>query len=210
MMNEFLGDAHMNVDLNARTLSGGGRFFNGVTSLGSFSHLSQTWLWIWDNPNFDWAHPAVAPVRAIYDVGRQRGITELVTGHLDFSGFPNPHQAATTLAIASGTVLGGHGVWSCRINEGKGSAYVHLEDAQIPQAHFDPITTPRLLMTAAEVWPHHHRDIVSGFLQHHQFVITMTSQAMTGRGPDGMRLTVQFDQHGRISAATMDMSGGAS
>src|SRR5262249_38049814 len=157
----------------------------GVTGLGSFSHLSRTWLWMWANPDFDWEHPAVAPVRLIYLFGERQGIPELTTGHLDLSGFANPHGAATTLAIASAYILGGHGIWSCRFNEGKGSTYVHIDDPQVPVARFDPATTSDLLMRAAQVWPGEQRGVVRGLFRHFNMTTSETPDQIAGRHASG-------------------------
>jgi len=198
-LNEFLGSERRAADLDSRTLRSDGLVLGGVTSLGSFSHLSQTWLWTWANPNFDWDHPAVAPVRAIHDYGVQHGIPELTTGHLDLSGFPNPHQAASTMAIAAAHLLGGNGIWSCAINEGKGAAYIHLDDPQLPVAAFDPGAAPRLIMTALQVFPGDHRRVVRGYLESHGARYEETPEGITGGLPGGGSITVAFDSEGRIA-----------
>jgi hypothetical protein len=199
-LNGHLGAASHEVDLNARTLAGEGNIYGGVTSLGSFSHLSRTWLWSWDNPHFGWEHPAVEPARMIYMFGKRNGIPELTTGHLDLSGFPNPHQAASTMTIAAAYVLGGNGVWSCRINDGKGSAYVHLDDPQLPVAGFDPLATSRLLMTAVEVFPADHRRVVRGYFERFELPYEENEDAIRGREPDGGQVVVAFTDRGLIKA----------
>jgi Family of unknown function (DUF6882) len=204
LINEFLGTHHRNLDLSARTLTGNGLVLSGVTGLGSFSHLSQTWLWMWENPAFDWEHPAVSPVRTIYQFGERQGIPELTTGHLDLSGFANPHGAATTLAIASAYVLGGQGIWSCRINDGKGSTYVHIDDPQVPVAWFDPATAPDLLMRAAQVWPSEQRAVVRGMFRHFNIASRETPERIAGRHPGGAVLIADFDPAGNITAVSGD------
>lgn len=199
VLNEFLGRTVRTFDLRARTLTGGGQLFGGVTSMGSFSHLSQTWLWSWANPNFSWDDPAVAPLRKLYDYGEQHGIVELTTGHIDFSGFPNPHQAATTLALGAAFLLGGNGCWTCGINDGKGAAYIHLDDPQLPAAPYDPIATPRLLMTAAEVFPANPRLVVQGYVAHYGTTYKESQNVIESDMVDGGELAVRFDEHGRMT-----------
>jgi hypothetical protein len=205
-LNAFLGTEYRTADLESRTLRSDGLEIGGVTSLGSFSHLSQTWLWTWANPNFGWDHPAVAPVRAVHDYGVRHDIPELTTGHLDLGGFPDPHQAATTMAIAAGHVLGGNGIWSCAINEGKGAAYVHLDDPQLPSAAFDPNTAPRLLMTAVQVFPDDHRRVVRGYFDRHGAPYEETPETITGGPPGGGSITVAFDAEGRVEQLTAALS----
>lgn len=150
MLNEVLGDGDVRFDIDERTLTTGGRTYHGITFLGSFSHLDQTWLWAWDNEHFRDDLSAIEPLRAVREYGRRHDIAELTIGRLDLSGFPNPHQAATTMVIAAAALLGGNGVHSCRINDEKGSAYFHLDDPQLPVAAYDPLSASRLLMTAVE------------------------------------------------------------
>jgi hypothetical protein len=204
LLNAFLGSESRNLDLRGRTLSGNGLTLGGVTGLGSFSHVSQSWLWLWENPGFDWDHPAVAPLRAVYRFGTRERIPELTTGHLDLSGFPNPHWAATLLAIASAYVLGGRGIWSCRFNEGRGSAYVTIDDSQVPVARFDPATAPALLTRVARVWPTEQRAVVRGLFQHYGMACTETLERIGGRHADGTTLTASFDLTGVITG----ISGG--
>ncbi|MFC4911219.1 DUF6882 domain-containing protein [Actinomadura gamaensis] len=200
VLNAFLGDAERQFDLRARTLSGAGTVLGGVTSMGSFSHLSQTWLWSWANPAFSWDDPFVAPLRAVYDLGAHYEIVEFTTGHIDFSGFPNPAQAATTMVLGAADILGGNGCWSCRINDGKGSAYIHLDDPQIPPATYSHIASARLLMTAAEVFPANPKLIVQGYIARYGTRYKEGPNVVAGDMVDGSELVVRFDEHGRIAA----------
>jgi hypothetical protein len=207
LLNTFLGDESRHLDLRGRTLGGGGLTLSGVTGLGSFSHVSQSWLWLWDNPGFGWDHPAVTPLRMVYRFGAQQHIPELATGHLDLSAFPNPHWAATLLAIASSYVLGGRGIWSCRFNDGKGSVYVSIHDPQVPVARFDPATAPELLSRVARVWPAHQRAVVRGLFRHYKMACTETPERTDGRHADGTVLTAGFDPTGMITGISGGRAG---
>ena len=208
VLGRALGNGYTSFDLDERTLSTGGRTYRGMTFLGSYSHVSRTWKWSWDNPHFDQDSPAIVPARAIRDFGEREDIPELVSGGLDLSGFPNPHQAATTLAIAAGGVLGGNGVHSCRVNDGKGSFYFHLDDPSLPAAGFDPITAPRVLLTAAEVFPADPRRVVVGFLEGHGFRIRQSADVVDGTLPDGPQVTVAFTPEGYIKAMSVHHGNG--
>ncbi|WP_067811314.1 tetratricopeptide repeat protein [Actinomadura kijaniata] len=191
------------IDLDARTLTCDGRAYGGVTLLGSFSHLSRTWLWSWANEAFAAGHPAVVPLRAVREHGEEHGIAELAAGHQDLSGFPDPHQAATSIAITSGMLLGGNGVVSYGINDGRGTAYVHLDDPALPAAAFDRLRAPRLLMTAAGLFPGEARRVVRGFLSHHGFRIRESAEVIDGRSGAGDQVTVGFTGDGLIKAMTV-------
>ncbi|MEC3920551.1 tetratricopeptide repeat protein [Nocardia sp. CDC160] len=205
LLNEFLGDDYVHYDLDARTFEVGENTYGGVTFLGSFSNLDQSWLWSWNNSHFDPAAPALAAVERIREYGAQQGIPEFICGRLDMSNFPNPKQAATIMAIAAASLLGGNGVNSVGINNGKGSTYVHLDDPRLPADEYDPIAAPRLLMTAAEVFPADHALIVRGLLTHYgPSLLQMSQEAIIGELPGGHRLAVEFTERGLIKAISSD------
>ncbi|MGI5420780.1 tetratricopeptide repeat protein [Actinomadura luteofluorescens] len=202
LLNEAVGEVHIAFDVDARTLTAGGRTFHGMTFLGSFSHLSDTWLWAWANPHFGESVPAVAPLAAVREHGERHAVPELAAGRLDLSGFPEPHQAATTMAIAAAALLGGGGVQSCRVNDGKGSFYFHVDDPALPKPEFDPLSATRLMMTAAEVFPTEQRRVVSGYLAHHGCRIRESEEVVEGISPQGGQVTVAFTPDGLIKATS--------
>ncbi|MGI5233123.1 SEL1-like repeat protein [Actinoallomurus sp. CA-142502] len=204
VLNAALEGDHVDFNVDERTLTTGGRTYHGVTLLGSFSHLDQSWLWSWANQHYGDDHPAIAPLEAIREYGRDHDIPELTVGRLELSGFPQPHQAATTMAIAAGALLGGNGVHSVGINEGKGSAYFHIDDPQLPAAGYDPLAAPRLLMTAVEVFPSDPRRVVRGFIAHYGAGIAEGPDVIQGRFPDGRNLTVGFTEEGLIKAISAE------
>lgn len=207
VLSEALGDGHVHVDIDERTMTTGGRTYHGLTLLGSFSHLDRSWLWAWANENYRADHPAVEPLRAVREYGRRHDIPELTIGRLDLSGFPDPHQAATTMAIAAAALLGGNGVRSCRINGGRGSAYVHLDDPRLPVAAYDPLSAARVLMTAIGAFPADHRRVVRGFIAHYGSGIAEGPDVIEGRFPGGHRLTVGFTPDGLVDAVTSEPAG---
>ncbi|MGW5194952.1 DUF6882 domain-containing protein [Kribbella sp. NPDC004138] len=198
LFNDVVGPDSLEADLDARTLSSERGVLGGISLLGSFSELDRTWLWGWANPGFGPDAPAVAPTLAIREFGERHGISEFTTDSPDLGGFEQPAQAAITLAIAAGSVLGGRGVWSTAINEGRGHVYLHVADEQLPRADFDAIATPRLLMTAVSVFPADHRQVVRGYLQHFGLRYDESAEAIRGTAPDGGPVVVEFDDLGRI------------
>ncbi|NDU76541.1 tetratricopeptide repeat protein [Actinomadura sp. DSM 109109] len=202
LLNEVVGDAYIAFDVDARTLTAGDRTFHGMTFLGSFSHLSDTWLWAWANPHYGEKVPAVAPLAAVREHGERHAVPELSAGRLDLSGFPSPHQAATTMAIAAAALLGGGGVQSCRVNDGKGSFYFHVDGPALPEPEFDPLSATRLMMTAAEVFPTEQRRVVRGFFAHHGCRIRESGDVIEGVSPQGGQVTVAFTPDGLIKATS--------
>ncbi|WUJ69995.1 hypothetical protein OG809_33470 [Kribbella soli] len=204
LFNEVVGPGSLHADLDARTLTGEGTALGGVSLLGSFSHQDSTWLWGWANPGFGPDAPAVAPTDAIRQFGGRHGIDEFTTGSLDLSGFPQPAQAAITLAITAGAVLGGRGVWSTAINDGRGQVYLHVADERLPLAGFDAIATPRLLMTAVSVFPSDHRQVVRGYFQHFGLPYDEGPDAIRGTAPNGSAVVATFDDLGRIGNVSVE------
>ncbi|GLY89226.1 SEL1-like repeat protein [Actinoallomurus iriomotensis] len=204
VLNAALEGDHVNFNVDERTLTTGGRTYHGVTLLGSFSHLDQSWLWSWANQHYGDDHPAIAPLEAVREYGRDHDIPELTVGRLELSGFPQPHQAATTMAIAAGALLGGNGVHSVGINDGKGSAYFHIDDPQLPVAGYDPLAAPRLVMTAVEVFPSDPRRVVRGFVAHYGAGIAEGPDVIQGSFPDGRKLTVGFTEEGLVKAISAE------
>ncbi|TDU84031.1 hypothetical protein EV138_6500 [Kribbella voronezhensis] len=204
LFNATLGPSNRWADLEARTLTGPDGVLDGVSLLGSFSHVTGTWLWGWANPSFEQTDRAIAPTLRIREFGTQYGIIEFTTGEPDLSKFPAPHQAATTLAIAAGVVLGGHGTWSTAINDGQGAVYLHVDDSKLPTAGFDPIATPRLLLAAVGAFPADHRRVVRGYFKHFNIQYADTPDAISGQGPDGSTITATFDSRGRLERTTVE------
>ena len=204
VLNKALGDGYVDFDLAARTMTTGGTTYQGVTLLGSFSHESRSWLWAWANKHYRDDDPALASLSTIRAYGREHDIPELTVGYLDLSRFPNPHQAATTMAIAAATVLGGNGVHSCRINDGRGSVYLHVDDPRLPADAYDPLSAPRVVMTATEVFPADHRRVVRGLIAHYGAGLAEGPDVIQGRFDDGRKLTVGFTEAGLIQAITAE------
>jgi hypothetical protein len=199
VFNDAVGPDSLYADLETRTLTGDRGVINGVSFLGSFSHLDNTWLWGWANPAFGPEAPAVAPTLPIRDFGAEHRISEFTTESPDLSEFPDPPQAAITLAITAGTVLGGRGVWSTAINEGRGHVYLHIGDDHLPQADFSAFATPRLLSTAVSVFPSDHRRVVQGYVQHFGMRYDAGPDAIRATAPGGSLLVVTFDDQNRIA-----------
>ena len=197
------GSGKWAVGPGAGSMSGNGLTVSPVTCLGSFSKLSDTWMWMWDDPDFGWADPATAPLRMIYEVGEQLDIAEFTTGGFSLAEFADPGQAATTLAVAAGRVLGGRGVWGCGIDDGDGVAFVHLGDESLPAAEFSPISAPRLLLQAVVAFPADPRSVVLGFAEHYRLKLELDPERIVLYGDCGS-VTIDFDDRGRIVRCESD------
>lgn len=168
-----------------------GRTLRGLTVLGSFSNVSQTWLWAWDNPSWDQDLPALAELRTIRNFGKRHQIPELLKGHLDFSKFNHPTGGAFTMALSAAPLIGAKGVSFVTVNEGKGRLVLAIDDPDVPTVGFDRLAAPRLLMRAAEVWPQEQRRVVRGFMERHGFEISESPAVIVVESADGHRVTIR-------------------
>jgi TPR repeat protein len=191
-------------DIDARTWTSSAGTYQGLTSLGSFSYLSRTWLWAWANKHFAADHPAILPTAAIRAYGEEHDIPELSAGELELSGFPNPKQAATSIALAAATLLGGNGIGACSIDDGKGVAYFHIDDPALPTPQYDPLSAPGLVMAATEAFPAHHEWVVRGYVKRFGTRIQIGPQVISGEFPGGHRLTVGFTENGLVKAISSE------
>ncbi|MFE3190939.1 tetratricopeptide repeat protein [Nocardia sp. NPDC059240] len=209
LLNDALGDDYLHYDLKTRTLTAGDTGYGGLTVLGSFSNLDRSWLWSWANPHLDHSLPALERTAEIRKYGARNGIPELMAGRLDLSNFPNPKQAAATMVIAAATLLGGNGVKAVGINDGAGVTYLHVDDPRLPADEYEPLRMPRLIMTAAEVFPAADpRLIVEGLLTNYgPSRMQIGPNAMIGHLPEGHRLAVEFTDDGLINAISSEPAG---
>ncbi|MFC4055784.1 tetratricopeptide repeat protein [Actinomadura syzygii] len=191
VFNDAFAQNHIEWDPEAATVTLDGRTLRGLTVLGSFSNLSQSWLWAWDNPSWDQDLPALAELRTIRGFGERHQLPELVKGHLDFSRFNHPAEGASTMALSAAALIGAKGVSLVTVNGGKGRLVLAVDDPGIPTATFDPLAVPRLLTHAAEVWPEEQHRVVRGFMERHGFEVSESPAVIVVESADGHRVTVR-------------------
>ncbi|MBE1535311.1 DUF6882 domain-containing protein [Actinomadura algeriensis] len=192
---EFLPREDWSADLTARAYTSGGVTVR-VSLLGSYAVHERTWLWGWANPQFGEAHPAVVPTRIIRAVGERLGITEFTTPEVDLSWYEGPAgHGGELIAMAAGGVLRGSGYIGAGYDGG--SAYLHVDDPQVPAPSFDPVPAPRLLTDAASLFPHEPRLTLAGFLSEHRVGYRQSDMETEVMAP-GARARVVFDGLGRF------------
>ncbi|TMR04819.1 tetratricopeptide/SEL1-like repeat protein [Actinomadura soli] len=189
--NDVFTMEHIEWDPEEATMTLDGRTLRGLTVLGSFSNLSQIWLWTWDNPSWGQDLPSLAKLRTIREFGERHQIPELIKGHLDFSRFNHPAEGAFTMALSVAPLIGAKGVSFVTVNDGKGRLVLAADDPSLPGARFDRPAVPRLLMRAAEVWPQEQRRVVRGFMERHGFEIAESPAVIVVESADGHRVTVR-------------------
>jgi hypothetical protein len=193
---EFLPREDWSADLAARTYTSGGVTVR-VALLGSYAVQEQTWLWGWANPQFGPDHPAVAPVLSVREMGERLGVPELTTPEVDLSGYEGPAtHGGELIAVAAAGLLGGGGYIGAGY-EG-GSAYLHVDDPQVPRAIWDAISVPRLIINAVTLFPHDPNLTLARFLSHHRVPYRQTPNTTEVRLPGGGSGRAVFDEMGRF------------
>lgn len=193
---EFLPREDWSADLTARTYTSGGATVR-ISLLGSYAVHERTWLWGWANPPFGAAHPAVVPTLLIRTLGERLGVTEFTTPEVDLSWYEGPAgHGGELMAMAAGGVLGGAGYIG--VGYDGGSAYLHVDDPQVPAAPWDPVPLPRLLANAAGLFPREPRLTLAGFLSHHRIAYRQTDMRTEVVLPGGGTAHAAFDGLGRF------------
>ncbi|WP_106398529.1 DUF6882 domain-containing protein [Actinocorallia populi] len=192
----YLPRADWSADLGARTYTSGGVTVR-VGLLGSYAADERTWLWGWANRQFGPDHPAVVPTLAVRELGERLAIPEFTTPELDLSWYRGPaaHGGEPIALVASGALAG-----SGYIGAGYdgGSAYLQVDDPQVPEAAFDPIPVPALLMSAVALFPRDPRLTLTRLLSHHRVPFRQTGAVTEARLPGGGTARAIFDEHGRL------------
>jgi uncharacterized protein DUF6882 len=202
---EFLPREDWNADLTARSYTSGGVRVR-VSLLGSYAVREQTWLWGWANPQFGDDHPAVEPTLVVREAGQRLGIPEFTTPEVDLSWYEGPAgHGGELIAVAAAGVLGGGGYIGAGYDGG--SAYLHVDDPQVPAAGWDPIPVPRLLGNAISLFPRDHRLTLARLLSHHRIPYTENPAAIEARPPGGSSALAAFDGNGRFTGWETALSG---
>jgi uncharacterized protein DUF6882 len=203
-LSEVLPREDWNADLTARTYTSGGVTVR-VSLLGSYAEQERTWLWGWANTQFGPEHPAVVPTLAIRELGERLGVPELTTPEIDLSRYDGPagHGGELVSVVATG-LLGGGGY----IGAGYpgGSAYLHVDDPRVPQAGWDPISAPRVLVNAISLFPGEHRLTVARFLSHHRIPYRETPRSIDAWPPASAPAQATFDETGRFTGWQAELS----
>lgn len=193
---EFLPREDWNADLTARTYTSGGVTVR-VSLLGSYAEQEGTWLWGWANPQFGEAHPAVAPTLAIRELGTLLGAPELTTPEVDLSWYDGPAaHGGELIAVVAAGLLGGAGYIGAGYDGG--SAYLHVDDPQVPRAAWDPVPVPRLIGNAVTLFPGNPHLTVARLLSHHRLPYRQSTRAIETGSPGGGSAAARFDGAGRF------------
>lgn len=192
----YLPRADWSADLGARTYTSGGVTVR-VGLLGSYASRERTWLWGWANGQFGPDHPAVAPTLAVRALGERLAIPEFTTPELDLSWYEGPAaHGGELVALAASGALAGAGYIGAGYDGG--SAYLQVDDPQVPRSPFDPIPVPALITNAVALFPADPRLTLTRFLSHHKVPYRQIGAMTEARLPGGGTARAIFDERGRF------------
>ena len=80
---EITGDLSWNVDMDKEEITFGEHLTFPMQVLGSFSHSSETWLWIWDNKAGGYAESVMKQALLLKQYGEENNIDVLTVGKFD-------------------------------------------------------------------------------------------------------------------------------
>jgi len=100
-----------NVDMDKEEITFGDNLTFPMQVLGSFSHSSETWLWIWENKAGGYAESVMKQALLLKEYGEEHGIDLLTTGKFD--AVENDLHLIGMIAVemfnSSGYYLGNYG-----------------------------------------------------------------------------------------------------
>lgn len=147
--------------------------------LGSFSHSSQTWLWLWDNKAGGYAESVMKQALSLKKYGEENNVELLSIGKFD--AVPNDlhliGMVATTMFNLSGYYLG---------NYGQGTMVVTIKDDSIDNIEseeFSRIITvfPELISTF-EI--QNHKNAFSNYLSQKDYELTVNGNEVKAQKND--------------------------
>ncbi|OXB12680.1 DUF6882 domain-containing protein [Flavobacterium reichenbachii] len=108
---EVTGDLSWNVNMDTEEITFGDNLTFPIQVLGSFSHSSETWLWIWENKAGGYAESVMKQALLLKQYGEENNIDLLTVGKFD--AVENDLHLIGMIAVemfnASGYYLGNYG-----------------------------------------------------------------------------------------------------
>ncbi|MEU7565369.1 DUF6882 domain-containing protein [Streptomyces fradiae] len=202
----FLPSGPWTADLDACVYRQGGLDLR-VGLLGSYDGSDGSWMWAWANPGFA-GTPVAAAAEALRRFGEERDVPEFARELVSLAGFDDPHMAVERLAFGAMGVLGAAGYIGVEAGPGT-RAYLVPDDPAVPIPAPDPVTLPRVLLTAVGLVPDlRPRAVVAGYFARHGLEARPVADGGLGAAlPDGSAVEVAFDAEGRIARVNVTAVG---
>lgn len=127
------GELSWNVDMNKEEITFGDDLTFPMQVLGSFSHSSETWLWLWDNKAGGYAESVMQQALLLKQYGEENNIELLSVGKFDAvqNDLHLIGMIATEMFNLSGYYLG---------NYGQGTMVVTIKDDAIDSSESEELS----------------------------------------------------------------------
>lgn len=186
---EVTGGLSWNVDMGKEEIIFGDQLTFPIQVLGSFSHSSETWLWLWENKAGGYAESVMQQALSLKKYGKENNIELLSVGKFD--AVPNDlhliGMVATTMFNASGYYLG---------NYGQGTMVVTIKSEKIDNIEseeFSRILTvfPELISTF-EI--QNHKNAFTNYLSQKGFELTVNGNEIKAQ-KNGKIINAVFNEN---------------
>lgn len=185
---EVTGGLSWNVNMDNEEITFGDHLTFPMQVLGSFSHSSETWLWLWDNKAGGYAESVMKQALSLKKYGEENNIELLSIGKFDAvqNDLHLIGMVATTMFNLSGYYLG---------NYGQGTMVVTIKDDSIDNIEseeFSRIITvfPELISTF-EI--QNHKNAFSNYLSQKGYELTVNGNEVKAQKNDKV-ITATFNE----------------
>ncbi|MCL2735600.1 MAG: hypothetical protein FWD75_03085 [Propionibacteriaceae bacterium] len=165
--------------------------------LGHVDEETNTWVWSWADPHVD--HTAIAVRRAepLREFGAEAGLWEFTEPSFPMDGVLNLGMTpgATLAVVASPQIMGGAIFSGWRPGR---RLYAVITDPRLTMEAPTAFTVPRIISSALSYGLGDHKDIVTVYASAHQIAMEESRDEITLVFEDEARLSVMFDDRGRI------------
>ncbi|MFB9079971.1 DUF6882 domain-containing protein [Flavobacterium procerum] len=188
-LHNVTGGLSWNVNMDTEEITFGEDLTFSMQVLGSFSHSSETWLWLWENKAGGYAESVMKEALLLKQYGEENNIDLLTVGKFD--AVPNDlhliGMIATTMFNLSGYYLG---------NYGQGTMVVTIKDESIDNTEseeFSRILTvfPELISTF-EI--QNHKNAFTNYLAQKGFELTPNGNEVKAE-KDGNVINAAFNEN---------------
>lgn len=188
------GGLSWNVDMNKEEITFGDDLTFPMQVLGSFSHSSETWLWLWENKAGGYAESVMQQALSLKKYGEENNIELLSVGKFD--AVPNDlhfiGMVATTMFNLSGYYLG---------NYGQGTMVVTIKDDSIDNAESEELSRiltvfPELISTFDIV---NHKNAFTNYLSQKGYKLTVNGNEVKAEKSDNV-INAAFNQHNLLTS----------
>ncbi|MFC4479375.1 DUF6882 domain-containing protein [Flavobacterium chungangensis] len=188
------GELSWNVDMNKEEITFGDDLTFPMQVLGSFSHSSETWLWLWENKAGGYAESVMQQALLLKQYGEENNIELLSVGKFDAvqNDLHLIGMIATEMFNLSGYYLG---------NYGQGTMVVTIKDDAIDNSESEELSRiltvfPELISTF-EI--QNHKNAFTNYLSQKGFELTPNGNEVKAE-KDGNIINAVFNENNLLTA----------